>query len=101
MVHWLEQHLLTCFFKAHFGIDCPGCGTQRALISLLKGNFMESLQFHAALIPFICTILLLIGQLIFKTNNGAKYVMWSFIITSAITITQFIFHQVILFNGSF
>ena len=96
MIYWLEHHLLTCFFKTCFGIDCFGCGTQRAFIALLKGDLMQSLQYHAALIPFLVTLFILIIQLIYKFDNGGKWVMWCFIITCAITIIQYIFKQVLL-----
>jgi hypothetical protein len=98
MIEWLEQHLFTCFFKAHFGFECPGCGLQRAFISLLKGNLSESIHYHAALIPFMLTLVLLLAQIILKRDNGGKVVMWSFIITSAITMVQFVVRQVMLFN---
>ena len=97
MIHWLEHHLFTCFFKSHFGMDCPGCGAQRAFIALLKGDLVQSLYYHAALIPFMVTVLALIIQLIFKFNKGGKWVMWCFIVTSAITLIQYIIHQIILF----
>ncbi len=97
MINWLEQHLLTCSIKSVFGIDCPGCGSQRALIALLKGDLVDSIHYHAALIPFIITITLLITQLIGKFDNGGKWVMWSFIITTFITFTQYIIKQVMLF----
>ncbi len=98
MINWLEKHLLPCFFKSHFGIECPGCGMQRSLIALLKGDVMGSLQYHAALIPFIITILLLVIQLKLKIMNGGKWVMWAFIITTGITLIQFIIRQIILFT---
>jgi hypothetical protein len=98
MIHWLENHLFPCFFKSHFGIECPGCGMQRSLISLLKGNLSESLNYHVALIPFIITIILLLVQLKTKHVNGGKWVMWAFIVTSTITILQYVVRQIILFN---
>lgn len=98
MVDWLEHHLFPCFFKSHFGMDCPGCGMQRGLIALLKGNITESIQYHAALIPFLLTLFLLIIQLKLKNVNGGKWVMWAFIITTAITMVQFIIRQIILFG---
>lgn len=98
MVNWLEQHLFTCFFKSHFGMECPGCGMQRALIALLKGDLTDSLMYHAALIPFILTIGALIIQLIIKHPLGGKAVMWLFILTSSITFIQFILRQIILFS---
>lgn len=98
MINWLEHNLFSCFFKSHFGIECPGCGMQRSLIALLKGNIIESVQYHAALIPFLITIILLIIQLRIKHVDGGKWVMWAFIITSGITIIQFIIRQIILFT---
>lgn len=98
MTDWLEHHLFTCFFKSHFGMECPGCGMQRSLIALLNGNIVESLQYHVALIPFLITIILLIVQLITKQVNGGKWVMWAFIITSGITLVQFVIRQLLLFT---
>lgn len=93
MIHWLEQHLFPCFFKSHFGIECPGCGSQRAFIALLKGNLSESLHYHAAIIPFIVTILALLVQLKIKHVNGGKWVMWCFIVTTTITVAQYVLRQ--------
>lgn len=42
-----------CPFKACTGLDCPGCGSQRAVHALLHGNFLEAFQHNALLIPFI------------------------------------------------
>jgi hypothetical protein len=97
MIDWLEHHLLACPIKSNFGLDCPGCGSQRAFISLLKGNLMESLNYHAALIPSVVTIAILILQLIKKYDNGGKLVMWCFIVTSGITFIQYITKQMMLF----
>lgn len=98
MINWLEHHLVTCFFKLHFGLDCPGCGTQRALIALLKGDLIQSIKCHAALIPCIATIIVLIIQLKIKHANGGKWVMWLFIVTTAITVIQYIIKQTIQFT---
>lgn len=93
MIDWLENNLLSCFFKSHFGIECPGCGMQRSFIALLRGNIEESINYHAALIPFIFTVTLLFIQLKIKHKRGGYLVMWAFIFTVGITITQFIMRQ--------
>lgn len=97
MIEWLEHHLFSCFFKSHFGLECPGCGVQRSVIALLKGNIIESVQLHAAVIPFILTIMLLVAQLIIKHEKGGKWVMWAFIATTTITMVQYIIKQIIVF----
>lgn len=98
MIQWLEQHLLACPIKSNFGIDCFGCGSQRAFIALLKGDVIGSLRYHVALIPFILTIIALIMQLIFKKTNGAKWVMMLFIVTCALTLIQYIYKQLVYFG---
>ena len=42
IISWLQQNQLPCLFKKYFHIDCPGCGFQRSIIALLKGNVAES-----------------------------------------------------------
>lgn len=96
MIEWLENHLLTCIFKSSFGIECPGCGTQRAFIALLKGDIISSMQYHAGVIPFILTIIALIIQLKLKHVNGSKVVMWLFITTTTITIIQYLVKQFLI-----
>lgn len=96
MINWLENHLFNCIFKSSFGIECPGCGTQRALISLLKGDIISSLKYHAGVIPFLITVIALIIQLKLKHPSGGKIIMWLFIVTTATTITQYIIKQFIL-----
>ena len=61
MLEWLEDHQLPCLFKAVFGIDCPGCGFQRAMLFLLRGQVPESMLAYPALIPIL--IFLLLGLL--------------------------------------
>ncbi len=53
MVEWLESHMLPCFYKKYFGVDCPGCGMQRSLVALLKGDLLESLHLFPALLPLM------------------------------------------------
>jgi hypothetical protein len=98
MIDWLQNHLSPCFFKSHFGLECPGCGMQRAFIALLKGDLVQSLQFHPALIPFILTILALFIQLKVKHPKGGILVMWLFVICSLITIVNYITRQWILWS---
>lgn len=46
-----------CVFKTLTGLDCPGCGLQRALHALLHGKFSEAIRFNFFLIiaiPMIC-----------------------------------------------
>ena len=39
-----------CPFLMLTGLKCPGCGTQRAIHSLLHGNFIAAVRFNALLV---------------------------------------------------
>ncbi|WP_084163697.1 DUF2752 domain-containing protein [Olivibacter sitiensis] len=50
---WLSHHLLPCPFKYFTGHDCPGCGLQRSLLFLLKGDLANSFRLYPATIPLL------------------------------------------------
>ncbi|GGC44426.1 hypothetical protein GCM10011386_40950 [Parapedobacter defluvii] len=54
---WLQNFLLPCPFKALTGIDCPGCGFQRSLLALLKGNWGESYHLYPPTVPLLIVLL--------------------------------------------
>jgi len=55
---WLEELMLPCYFKVVFGIDCPGCGGQRAVLLLLKGDVSASIVAYPPLLPIVFMVLL-------------------------------------------
>ena len=63
IISWLEQRELPCLFKKYFHFDCPGCGFQRSIIALLKGDIAESF------FMFPTTFALIIFFVFFFTNN--------------------------------
>jgi hypothetical protein len=83
--------MLTCPYKAMAGIDCPGCGMQRSFIELLKGNFSNSLHLYPALLPVLFTLGLTAAHVYFKFKHGAAYVKYSFLITTGIIMTSYIY----------
>ena len=48
-----EKMMLPCLSKQILGIECPGCGLQRSIAYLLKGDFVESFHMYPALFPMI------------------------------------------------
>jgi hypothetical protein len=94
LIDWLEGNMMPCMYKKYIGIDCPGCGMQRAFIELLKGNFAESFKIYPALLPVLFTFALTASYLVFRYRNGAKYIMWSFIFSAIIITGSFIIKKI-------
>ncbi|MBL0015547.1 MAG: DUF2752 domain-containing protein [Bacteroidetes bacterium] len=63
MANFSNGWMLPCPVKAGLGIDCPGCGFQRAFFALLQGDFAESWHDYPPLIPFLVTLIVLLVAL--------------------------------------
>jgi len=91
IINWLEEHLQPCVYREILGFECPGCGMQRSLIELLKGNFIQSLKLYPALIPIIILFIFLILHIAFNLKKGANILKYMFIGNiSIIMISYFI-----------
>jgi hypothetical protein len=90
IINWLEGNMQSCYYKQVLGVECPGCGFQRSLIALLKGNLWESIQLFPGLIPMLFLFLFLGLHLIFRFRNGAVVLKYIFIGDLAIIIIHYI-----------
>ena len=88
-VSWLENHYGTCLFKQITGLDCIGCGIQRAFVLLLKGDATASFKMYPALLPMLIMFLFLIIHLIFKFKKGGLFLKYNFIAVAALMIINY------------
>jgi hypothetical protein len=90
ILNYFESHMFSCAYKKYFGIECPGCGFQRSLYYLLKGDFKESFQAYPPLIPILVMFMFLTMHFIFKFRYGAKILMFFYISNSLLIIINYI-----------
>ena len=88
---WLEKRQLPCFYRSILGIECPGCGMQRAFIALLRGDLIGSIQLYPALIPTIAMLVLLVVHVFYHLKNGAMMLMWLFVFNSVIIVISYVY----------
>jgi hypothetical protein len=55
----LENYMLPCLNRELLGVECPGCGLQRAFALLLQGDFTGAFYMY----PALFTLILLFGFL--------------------------------------
>jgi Protein of unknown function (DUF2752) len=91
LINWLEENMLACPYKKYLDVDCFGCGMQRSLVALLKGDFVNSFYLYPALIPMIFMFVFLIVHLIFKFKNGGTILKYMFIFNVVIVVLNFAF----------
>ena len=91
VIHWLENHLLTCPFKQLTGIDCPGCGIQRSLIALMKGDLLTSFKLYPATLPILALFFFTLVHLKFELKNGAFVIKMLYIGVTLIIVINYIY----------
>lgn len=90
MINWLERHMLPCPVKQTIGMDCPGCGMQRAIIDLLRGEFVNSFIAYPPLMPIIIMLIFLVLHLKFDFKHGALILKIAFIVNAIIISLNYI-----------
>lgn len=74
---WSKQ----CSFHELTGLQCPGCGGQRAFYFILHGNILQALRYNSLMIillPFLLYIYFLLAQVyILKNKNYLRYFNFS------------------------
>lgn len=66
--------MLPCLNKKLFGIECLGCGMQRATAFLFEGEFIAAFKSYPAIYTLILLVLFLVFNLTvkFKFDNFIK-----------------------------
>jgi len=63
--------MLPCLNKKLFGVDCMGCGLQRAIALIFQGEFVAAFQMYPAVYGLI-TLFLYVGlNIFFKFKNSS------------------------------
>jgi hypothetical protein len=75
--------------KQLFGVECPGCGTQRAIAFLLEGEFYEAFKIFPAIYTLGLFFILLGLHLLDKKRNYAKLVIASAILNGAVILIAY------------
>ena len=91
MIIQAEDYMLPCLNKKLFGFECLGCGMQRSLLFIARGEFIEAFKMY----PAIYTILLffiLIGYNFFSKKKIKSKIIYSLaIVNISIIIISYIF----------
>ena len=93
------MHQLPCPVRHYLHFDCPGCGLQRSVLALLRGDFSASWQLHPATVPLLLFLLFTALHLKYKFREGARVVIYGSIFIATIILSNYIYkiisHQLV------
>ncbi|MEM1338113.1 MAG: DUF2752 domain-containing protein [Bacteroidota bacterium] len=87
----VEEYMLPCASKKLLGMECPGCGFQRAILLLFEGEFVAAFQMYPAIYTLIpLALLLVISKLSNAKIIGSLIIAFSISSVGLILINFFI-----------
>lgn len=87
----MKEHMLPCMNKQLFGIECPGCGTQRAIAFLLDGEFWQAFKMFPAIYSLGLLFIFLGLHFIDKKRNYYKLLIASAILNGVVILVAYFF----------
>ena len=87
----LEDFMIPCLSKKLFGLDCPGCGMQRSLAMVLKGDFADAFHLFPAIYTTIILFVFIGLHFADKSRNYTKFIIPFAIINAAIIIIAYFY----------
>ncbi|XWK80212.1 DUF2752 domain-containing protein [Kordia algicida OT-1] len=86
----LEDYMLPCFAKKYIGIDCMGCGIQRSLAFILRGEFVAAFKMYPAIYTLILLFVVAGINIFYKFSFTSKLIQYLAVINVTIIIISFI-----------
>lgn len=87
----MEEYMIPCPTKKVIGIDCFGCGTQRAIALILEGKFIEAFNMYPAIYGVLIMIFFTILHLIDKKRSYHKVLLYLGIGNAVIILSSYIY----------
>lgn len=87
----MEEYMLPCLSKKLFGIDCFGCGIQRAVLLLFQGEFEAAFYMYPAIYSMFLFFLFIGINFLDKTRNYHKIIVAFGIITAIMMVTSYFY----------
>ena len=82
--------MLPCLQKQLFGNECMGCGFQRSIVLLLKGDFVEAFIMYPAIYPLMGLLSIILYTTFFKLKYSSTIVSVLGVVTVLTIISNYL-----------
>ena len=87
----MEEYMIPCMNKKLFGVECMGCGTQRAIWLLLQGDFIGAFKMFPAIYTTVLLFFFIGLHFIDKSRNYRKIIISLAIVNAVIMIIAYFY----------
>lgn len=90
LIKGIEDYMIPCLNKKLFGFECLGCGFQRSVALLIKGEFVESFLMYPALYSLIALFGFIVVNTFKNFKNGNKIISILAILNIAVIVLSYL-----------
>lgn len=87
----IEDFMLSCPSKKFLGVECLGCGAQRAIVLVFQGKFSEAFQMYPAVYTLLVLFLFIILSFIDKKRKYSPIIMGLIVLNIVIAVISYVY----------
>ncbi|AZB27337.1 MULTISPECIES: DUF2752 domain-containing protein [Chryseobacterium] len=87
----IEDFMLTCPSKKFLGVECLGCGAQRAIVLVFQGKFSEAFTMYPAVYTVLLFFFILGLSFIDKKRKYSSVLMTLIVINLVIMVVSYVY----------
>lgn len=87
----MEDFLLPCLNKEIFGLECYGCGGQRAALLLFNGEFTAAFFMFPAIYPLLLLLTFVLFNLFFKFKYDYSIKIGLILFVAAVLVANYLY----------
>lgn len=87
----MEEYMIPCMNKKLFGVECMGCGTQRAFLLLCQGDFVAAFKMFPPIYTTIFLFVFIGLHFIDKSRNYQKIIISLAIVNAIIMVVAYFY----------
>jgi hypothetical protein len=86
----MDDYMLPCLNKKLFGVDCLGCGIQRALSLLIHGEFIAAFKMYPAIYTLLFLALIIVLNFFYKIKYAQRIISILAVINVLIIVISYL-----------
>ncbi|WBX78005.1 DUF2752 domain-containing protein [Tenacibaculum ovolyticum] len=86
----MDDYMLPCLNKKFFGVDCLGCGIQRALNLLIHGEFIAAFKMYPAIYTLLFLAVIIVLNFFYKIKYAQKIISILAVINVLIIVVSYL-----------
>ncbi|MCG9972044.1 DUF2752 domain-containing protein [Christiangramia crocea] len=94
----IQEYMLPCLNKTLFGVECTGCGAQRAAVLLFQGKFTDAFFMYPAIYSLVILLVFLLFNLFYKFKYDYSIKMGLIIFNAVIIAIAYVIKMTHIFN---